>query len=389
MKGRLVLAMAAVGSLAVAGCASSGSSSSAGGGSTAGSGGGTKSCTASIGFEGPITGPVAVLGTEQLHFAQLAVSMDNAANKTKISIVQGDTQLQPAQATTVTQQFISNSSILAVVGPAGSQEVIAVGGPMARAGMAFITGSATAVELTGGKYPTFFRVVSKDSVQGPQDANYIVKTLHPKSIMIVDDQEAYSTGLVSAMTPIFQAAGIKVDHESVSQKVTDFSSLVAKVTSDTSVVVLPWQVAANAQQFGRNLAQQHKKAVIFGTDGLFSPGTFTINGSYVSSFGPDITAIASDSAIASAAKTKFGSFGTFGPPVFAATHVIDEAIASVCKAGQTPSRANVLAAIKKTNEPTSILGQPIAFDAHGDLVNGKFFLFKIDSAGKYQLIPSS
>jgi branched-chain amino acid transport system substrate-binding protein len=388
MKGRLVLAMAAVGSLAVAGCSSS-SSSSAAGGSTGGAGGGTKSCTASIGFEGPITGPVAVLGTEQLHFAQLAVSMDNAANKTKISIVQGDTQLQPAQATTVTQQFISNSSILAVVGPAGSQEVIAVGGPMARAGMAFITGSATAVELTGGKYPTFFRVVSKDSVQGPQDANYIVKTLHPKSIMIVDDQEAYSTGLVSAMTPIFQAAGIKVDHESVSQKVTDFSSLVAKVTSDTSVVVLPWQVAANAQQFGRNLAQQHKKAVIFGTDGLFSPGTFTINGSYVSSFGPDITAIASDSAIASAAKTKFGSFGTFGPPVFAATHVIDEAIASVCKAGQTPSRANVLAAIKKTNEPTSILGQPIAFDAHGDLVNGKFFLFKIDSAGKYQLIPSS
>ena len=260
---------------------------------------------------------------------------------------------------------------------------------MARAGMGFITGSATAVELTTGKYPTFFRVVSKDSVQGPQDANYIVKTLHPKSIMIVDDQEAYSTGLVSAMTPVFQEAGIKVDHESVSQKLTDFSSLVAKVTPDTSVVVLPWQVAANAQQFGRNLAQQHKKAVIFGTDGLFSPGTFTINGSYVSSFGPDITAIAADSAIAQAAKAKYGAFGTFGPPVFAATHVIDEAIASVCKAGQTPSRANVLAAIKTTNEPTSILGQPISFDSHGDLNGGKFFLFKIDSAGKYQLIPSS
>jgi branched-chain amino acid transport system substrate-binding protein len=389
MKGRLVLAMAAVGSLAVAGCSSSGSSSTASGGGAGASGGATKSCTASIGFEGPITGPVAVLGTEQLHFAQLAVSMDNAANKTKISIVQGDTQLQPAQATTVTQQFISNSGILAVVGPAGSQEVEAVGGPMARAGMAFITGSATAVALTTGKYPTFFRVVSKDSVQGPQDANYIVKTLHPKSIMIVDDQEAYSTGLVSAMTPVFQAAGIKVDHESVSQKLTDFSSLVAKVTPATSVIVLPWQVAANAQQFGRNLAQQHKKAVIFGTDGLYSPSAFTIPGSYVSSFGPDITAIPADSAIASAAKTKFGSYGTFGPPVFAATHVVDEAIASVCKAGQTPSRANVLAAIKKTNEPTSILGQPIAFDAHGDLVNGKFFLFKIDSAGKYQLVPSS
>ncbi|HMH37660.1 MAG TPA: branched-chain amino acid ABC transporter substrate-binding protein [Streptosporangiaceae bacterium] len=382
--------MAAVGSLAVAGCSSSSSSSSsaASGGSTGGSAS-TTSCVASIGFEGPITGPVAPLGTEQLHFAQLAVLTDNLANKTKIKLVQGDTQLQPAQATTVTQQFISNSSILAVVGPAGSQEVIAIGSPMARAQMAFITGSATAVELTTGKYPTFFRVVSKDSVQGPQDANYIVNTLKPKAIMIVDDQEAYSTGLVSAMTPVFQKAGIKVDHESVSQKLTDFSSLVAKVTPETSVVVLPWQVAANAQQFGRNLAQQHKKAVIFGTDGLFSPGTFTINGSYVSAFGPDITAMPEDAAIVAAAKAKNISFGTFGPPVYAATHVIDEAIASVCKAGQTPSRSNVLAAIKKTNEPASILGQPISFDSHGDLNGGKFFLFKIDSAGKYKLIPSS
>ena len=82
-----------------------------------------------------------------------------------------------------------------------------------------------------------------------------------------------------------------------------------------------------------------------------------------------------------------GNFGTFGPPIFAATHVIDEAIASVCKAGQTPSRSNVLAAIKKTNEPTSILGQPISFDSHGDNAHGKFFLFKIDSSGKYNLIP--
>ena len=121
-------------------------------------------------------------------------------------------------ATTVTQQFTSNSKIVAVVGPAGSQEVEAVGPLMARAGLAFISGSATAAALTTGKYPTFFRVVSKDSVQGPEDANYIVNNLHPKALMIVDDQEAYSTGLVAAMLPIFKAAGIKVDHESVSQK---------------------------------------------------------------------------------------------------------------------------------------------------------------------------
>jgi branched-chain amino acid transport system substrate-binding protein len=390
MKGRLVLAAAAVGSLAVAGCSSSSSSSTAasGGGTTSASAA-AKTCVASVGLEAPITGAAAPVGGDQLHFAELAVLKDNAANHTKITLIQGDTQLMPAQATTVSQQFISNNSIIAVVGPAGSQEVQAVGPAMGRAGLAFISGSATNPTLTTGPNPTFFRVVSKDSVQGPQDANYIVKTLHPKAIMIVDDQEVYSTGLVSSMIPVFQQAGIKVDHESVSQKVTDFSSLVAKVTPNTTVVVLPWQLAVNAQQFGRNLQQQHKSAVIFGTDGLFDPKSFTISGSYVSTFGPDITAIPADAAIVAAATSKWGNFSTFGPPTYAATHVIDEAIASVCKSGQTPSRTNVLAAIKQTNEATTILGQPISFDAHGDMVNAKFFLFKINSSGKYQLIPSS
>jgi branched-chain amino acid transport system substrate-binding protein len=389
VKGRIIIAAIVAGALGVAGCGSSSSSSSSSSSAASGGSSSAGKCSVSIGFEGPITGQVAQLGGEQLHFAQLAVAADNAANGTNISIVQGDTQLMPAQATTVTQQFISNSKILAVVGPAGSQEVLAVGPLFGRAGMGFITGSATNTTLTSGTNPTFFRVVSKDSVQGPEDAHYLINHLHPKAVMIVDDQEAYSTGLVSSMTPIFKSAGIAVDHESVSQKLTDFSSLVAKVTPQTSVVVLPWQVAANGQQFGKNLAEQHKKAVIAGTDGLYSTSQFTIAGSYVSAFGPDITAIPSDASVAQTAKSKYGSFGTFGPPVYAATHVVDQAISSVCKAGQTPSRSNVLAAIKTTNEPTSILGQPIKFDSHGDLIGAKWFLFKINKQGKYTLVTNS
>ena len=121
------------------------------------------------------------------------------------------------------------------------------------------------------------------------------------------------------MLPVFKAAGIKVDHESVSQKVTDFSSLVAKVTPAMTVVVLPWQVAANAQQFGRNLAQQHKKALIFGTDGLYDPKSFTIPGSYVSSFGPDITAIPPMRRSPRREGEVRICLGTFGPPSYAAT----------------------------------------------------------------------
>src|SRR4051812_22593245 len=375
--------------VSVAACGSSNKSSS----STSGGGGSTTAnanCTAQVGIEAPITGPVAQLGGEQLHFAQLAVAQDNAANGTKVSLVQGDTQLEPAQASTVTKQFTSNSKIVAIVGPAGSQEVSAVGSTVTRAGLATISGSATNTDLTAkGSFPTFFRVVARDDVQGPQDAAFIANTLKPKAVMLVDDQSSYSTGLADTIIPVLKKDGIKVDHESVNQKQTDFSSLESKVTPDTGVVVLPWQVAANAQQLGQNLAEQHKKAVIFGTDGLYSPDQFKSPGSYVSSFAPDITSISSDAAIVKTAKQKFGSFGTFGPPVYAATHVVDEAIAAVCKAGQTPSRSNVLDQIKKTDQQESILGQPIKFDDKGDLIGAKFFLFKLDAKGKYKLVPNA
>jgi branched-chain amino acid transport system substrate-binding protein len=377
----------ALAGLFIAGCGSSSSSSTTTAASSAASGS-TKNCTATVGIEAPLTGDVAVLGQEQLAFAKLAIQNDNKANGTNITLAQGDTQLMPAQATTVTQQFISNSKVVAVVGPAGSQEVLAVGPLMGRAGLAFVSGSATNTTLTDGRNPTFFRVVSRDDKQGPEDAAYIVKNLKPKALMIVDDQEAYSTGLVSSMIPVFKSAGISVDHESVSQKVTDFSSLVAKVNPNTTVVVLPWQVAANGEQFGKNLAEQKKNATIFGTDGMQS-SSFTIPGSYVSAFGPDINSIPADATLAAQAKAAYPKYGTFGPPVYAATHVVDQAIASVCKSGQTPSRSNVLAAIKNTDESSSILGQPIKFDSHGDLVGAKWFLFKISPQGKYVLVTNS
>jgi branched-chain amino acid transport system substrate-binding protein len=96
--------------VAACGGSDNNSTSTSGGGSTQAN----ANCVASVGVMAPITGQVAQLGGEQLHFAQLAVEQDNAKNGTKISIVQGDTQLDPKQATTVGRQFTSNDKIVAV-----------------------------------------------------------------------------------------------------------------------------------------------------------------------------------------------------------------------------------------------------------------------------------
>jgi branched-chain amino acid transport system substrate-binding protein len=393
VKGRIAIAAVGLAALVAAGCGSSSNTSTTKSASTGSSA--SKSCTASIAIEGPFTGPVAQVGLEQLHFAQLAVANDNKLYKTNVSLAQDDTQLTPSIATSKAQSIVASNAV-AVVGPAGSQEVEAVGPIFGRAGIAFVSGSATLPALADGSNPTFFRVVPDDDIQGPQDANYAINHLHPKAVMIIDDDEAYSQGLVKVMTPVFQGAGVKVTHLTYNGTDTGatlsgvLSSLATKVTPEQTVVMLPWQTAANAQQFGLDLKQQGKKVVLFGTDGTNSPGQFKIPGSYVSAFGPDISTSTSalDKAIV-AGVAKYGPYGPFGVPTYEATDVVMKAIASVCKSGQTPSRANVLAAVKKTNIPAAAnpLGIPVAFAPNGNLAGTYGYLFKIESNGSYTEIP--
>ncbi|HWH06321.1 MAG TPA: ABC transporter substrate-binding protein, partial [Gaiellaceae bacterium] len=76
-------------------------------------GGGTAAdCTGSIGVMAPITGDAASIGEEQLNFTKFAVSRFNEENGTSFELVEGDTQLDPAQASTVAQRFVSNDDIL-------------------------------------------------------------------------------------------------------------------------------------------------------------------------------------------------------------------------------------------------------------------------------------
>jgi branched-chain amino acid transport system substrate-binding protein len=398
MMRRGIMAAVALTALVAAGCgSSSSSSSSSGSSSSAAAKGASTSCKASIAIEGPFTGPVAQLGLYQLHFAQLAVANDNAADHSQITLAQDDTQLTPSIATTKTQSILSSPAV-ATVGPAGSQEVEAVGPIFGKAGMAFVSGSATLPALTtDGKNPTYFRVVPDDNVQGPQDANYVVTHLHPKAVLIIDDDEAYSQGLVSTMIPILKKAGIAVDHETLNGTDTgatlanEIKSLVTShLNAKETVTMIPWQTPTSAQQFGLDAKQQGKTTILFGTDGTNSPSQFKIPGSYVSAFGPDIqhnTGALDKSIVAGVAK--YGPYGAFGLPTYEATDVVMKAITSVCASGGTPSRSNVLAAIKKTDIPAgkNPLGIPVSFAANGDLAGNYGYLFKISPSAAYTEIP--
>jgi branched-chain amino acid transport system substrate-binding protein len=329
-----------------------------------------------IGFMGPITGPVAFLGDEQLHWAQFSLDEFNRTKGTSFTLDQVDTQLNPALAQTGATKLSADKSVLVTVGPAGSQEVQAVGPIFKKAGIGFVSASATNATLTNGKIPTFFRVVGGDNAQATTDALFMVKKLHAKRVFIVDDQESYSTGVANTAGKVLKSKGVKVDRQSVSQKVTDFSSLVSKIADDTTVVFLPWQVAANAQLFYTQMKEQGKNAKIFGSDGTDS-GDFKAPGRYLSSFARDIRGTPGTAGLIKRYESRYGNkWGTFGPPAFVAMQAVMTAMKTAC-ADNKASRPEVLAALHHVKIGKTILGQPLSFDKHGDNPAAKFYVYRI------------
>ena len=138
---------------------------------------------------------------------------------------------------------------------------------------------------------------------------------------------------------MLEDAGVEVSSDSVSQSNTDYSALVSKIADDTDVVFLPWMLAANAQLFGDQMAEQGKTATIFGTDGVFSPQDFKVDGSYLSSFSPDVQNNPDYADLVKEFEDRYGQFGAFGLTTYPATQVVLDAVKQACDDGRRHRRS--------------------------------------------------
>ncbi len=296
----------------------------------------------------------------------------------------GDTQLKAPVARTLARRFVGDRSMLAVIGGSESQAVRVSGNLFEAAKLASISGSATAIDLTRQRpYGTFFRVVPNDGIQGPTIVRYVAGTLKADNVVVIDSQDDYSLPLARAVAGQLRGRGVTVSRESVSADDTDFSSIVANVGGNVDVVVFATQVASAANTLSNQLREQGKRAVVWGTDGAYSPSEFKPRTGYVSAFAPDLHSVRSARAIVREYNrfSKNRTFGTFGPPTYMAGWVAMDAIRKACARGGA-TRAEVTRNVRATNLP-SITGGRTRFDKKGDLFGGgSFTVFKI-SNGKY------
>jgi len=334
--------------------------------------------TRTIPFLTPVTGPAASLGGQQQDWARFYVATYNKTHKTKIKLVLEDTMLGApngtAEALKAAQAVGSNPNVLAIVGPIGSNEIVATTKSLMDAGLGFITPSATRTSLTadGTRKGYLFRTVPPDAVQGSTAGNFMVKKLKLKRVYIIDDQEAYSTGLADTAQSILRAAGVSVTRDGVSQQQSDFSSLIAKIPRDTQLVYMPWQLPPKGKAFGQQMQAAGKGSIkLMGGDGLYDSD---FSGLGKNTYTTNFPLNPKSKIIAAFRKQHHGDGEYFGAPTYAAVQVVASAIDKACAKGSA-TRATVRAALQKTSIPAaqSLLGVALRFDSKGDMSTLKKF----------------
>jgi len=346
----------------------------------------------------PITGGAGFLGAEQASWAKYAIKSLAPGMHLKVKFVTGDTPVEqgPAPAQTLAQKYIGDPSVLAILGPSTSGAVAASTKTYYAAKLAHISPSATRTDLTktvngtNEGTPAFFRDVPGDYIQGPSDANFMIKNLKVKKVVIMDFQEPYSLGLAAAVDQTLKAAGVSTTRLSAPNTTTDYSAYVTKVPNDADIVFFPTQKPGDAQTFAQQLIEQGKKAKVFGGDGSNDSTQFKVPGSYVSNFAPDITGIKADAALVSGWKkdNPGKSVGSFGPPSYGAAQIALNAIRLACAKGHgTATRQSVFQNMKKVSIPNWILGGTFKWSTKSnDPLNAKFYIFQIQSNGSYKLV---
>ena len=333
-----------------------------------------------IAYQGPLTGEEAQVGIDELNGVKYAVKLFNAKNKGKYSvkIVEVDDQGSGTEAAKVAPGTASNKKIIGLVGPAYSGATINSLPFYKQTGLPIVSPSATRVSITNPAdgligFPVFHRVVATDKVQGPALYKLAVKGVTAPKVFVIDDQSPYGVGLVDYM----KLGGFAfTGQDSVSDKTTDWTATISKVTSSGANVVIFTGYYAQAASLYRQLRDSGYKGVLAGGDGVLSPGILTLasasilEGVRMTAGTVPLTEI--KASLEADFKKRVGvSSGTYAAESIDAANILLS-----CIAKGVSTRANMLKCIK-AYKGKSITGTTIAFDKNGDVAGGPMNSFEI------------
>lgn len=392
-QGRLVRAAGIVLglSLLVGACGSDDDSDTTDTTAASGGGGGGGGETYTLAFVGPLTGDAANLGINIRNGMKVAIEESNATNDFTIELEEFDTQGDPAQATTLKDDFIGDENVLGVVGPTFSGETKALLPSFDEAGLVMVSASATNADLPTvvPDTPVFHRLIPDDNVQGAGLTDYVVNILHAENVAYVNDNSEYGKGLADGTQALLEEAGVKTATvQSVDPKSQDFSAAVNAVKAANPNLVFYGGYYAEAGRLRKQLEDAGVKAAFLSGDGSLDPGFIESagdggEGAQISCPCNLATEDSKDSRLADFAKAykdlNGAAAGTYSTEGYDATNLLIEGI----KAGNT-DRASLLEYVEGIDTYDGI-SKPISFEENGNVKATDVFIFEVKD-GKIALV---
>jgi len=352
----------------------------------AGSASAVRSCPhVSFGLFGPLTGTSATYGQTGLQAAKLAISEFKKRHpQCHVTIVQYDSQGDPAPAPGLARSAIQNSNVVAIDGPSFTGESQAADPIFNAAGMPTVTASATNASLSQQGWKVFHRTVVNDGQEGPAEGKYLVKYLHYKRIAVIDNGQAYGKGLGDDVrAEVVKLGATVVDSESIDATATDYSSTVTRIAAAKPDVVYCGCLDPEAGRLLKQLRTAGSTVPFSGGAGLDvtafiaeAGGANAAQGTVVGSGGSDPSFSASGRAFLAKWKSTYGSPpGLYAVEYFNAANAILNGIA----AGKTSRSAlNAYIGSEHFQGPTG----PVQFTAQGNIRSAKVNFYTINN-GKF------
>src|SRR4051794_9114835 len=309
-------------------------------------------------------------------------------------------QYDPAQAATNARKMVSDSSVVAAIGPQMSGSGKAMSPILSQGNLPIITPASTNPDITDPKFAgqyrpagkaIYFRTVTTDAFQGPNMANYFAETLKVKSLYVLDDGGAYGVGIADAFQRQAEKRGIKVlGRDQLNPKEADYTTVLTKIKSLNPDALYYGGVAQAGVKVVKQSYDIMPKIIRAGGDGCYGAeilkgaGFPAAEGLYATIAAPNLLDNPDAKPFVDAFVKKYSQQPeNYSITAYDAALVIIDAVKRVAEGGKEVNRANVRDAIQASK--TKTLQGVVSFDDNGDITNREVSVFQIKKDDKHPL----
>lgn len=348
--------------------------------------------TIKIASHSPLSGDQALVGTDVMRGAELAVKqradplMDLGY---KMELIPYDDQNDVGIAVAVAKEIIADPDTLCVVGPYTSRILNQVKEIYHQAELAFVSPSATAAFVTASGYPEVNRVVGRHDGQGAAGAQF-AKAQDYSRVFVISQGSDYAQFNAYHFRNEAARMGIDVVGNMTTETTEKFERYIDRIlATNAELVYFSTLSVEQAGTFFREARAGGYMGAFLGNEGIDNPallefaGPLLIDGGgmYYTSIGAPADSYPGALAFLDDFETRYGNTPRiFAAQAYDASGVCMKAIeeASKAKSGQIPTRAEVTQAVRALQDYKGITGI-YNFNKNGDPNPAQYFVFQIVS----------